>query len=127
MEMNDEIGDSILDLLKQTEKKRDETQRLLAQLKEQVSHLKAAAASAAGISIPGDNSARYRGTLGMAEAVLRANGGREMHAKEIAEKILQQFGVKVRHQSVGSQLWRASKKTGSPFYRGEERNTYGIR
>jgi hypothetical protein len=61
----------------------------------------------------------------MAETVLR-DEKREMHTREIAERIFQQFGVRVKPTSLGSQLWRATRRPNSPFCRSKNRkNTYG--
>ena len=49
-----------------------------------------------------------QGSLGMALQVLRTHR-KEMHPKEIAEDIFQEFHVRVDKRGLGTQLWRHIK------------------
>jgi len=75
-----------------------------------------------------ENRLDRKASLSMALQVLRKHR-REMHAKEIAEQIFQEFNVRVNKGSLGTQLWRHIKNhPDSPFYKSKRtRNTYGLK
>jgi hypothetical protein len=69
-----------------------------------------------------------KGSLSMALQVLQKRR-KEMHAKEIAEGIFQEFHVRVNTRSLGTQFWRHIKNhPDSPFYKSKRTpNTYGLK